>query len=103
MCPFILVRVVASPTTMAAENAKGPDPFELSITAQLGTKLSLSFSNTPTGEIVSKIFPSYRFDADPHISQKVNMDLRPTIKNPIPVASNQLKDKTSSLVVSLTV
>ena len=87
---------------MAAENAKVPDPFELSIIAQPGTKLSLSFSNTPTGEIVSNIFPSYCFDADPHISQKVNMDLRPTIKNPIPVASNQLKDKTSSLVVSLT-
>ena len=87
---------------MATKNAKVPDPFKLSIIAQPGMKLSLSFSNTPTGEIVSNIFPSYCFDADPHISQKVNMDLRPTIKNPIPVASNQLKDKTSSLVVSLT-
>ena len=87
---------------MAAENAKVPDPFELSIIAQPGMKLSLSFLNTPTGEIVSNIFPSYCFDTDPHISQKVNMDLRPTIKNPIPITSNQLKDKTSSLVVSLT-
>ena len=83
---------------MAAENAKAPDPFELSIITQPGTKLSLSVSNTPTGEIVRNIFQRYCFDADPHKSQKVDMDLRPIVKSPIPVASHQLKDNTSSLV-----
>ena len=83
---------------MAAENAKAPDPFELSIITQPGTKLSLSVSNTPTGEIVRNNFQRYCFDADPHKSQKVDMDLRPIVKSPIPVASHQLKDNTSSLV-----
>src|SRR5712691_12811560 len=38
------------------KNAEAPKGFKLTITAQPGTEITLSFTTTPTGDVVSNMF-----------------------------------------------
>jgi hypothetical protein len=87
---------------MADDNPDAPgDPFELSIIIPPGTKIDVSFSLTPTGEIVRITLHTLSFSTltTYTVYQKVDMGLRALVKNPRPATIEQVKDIISSVVV----